>query len=191
MNDEIILEKKRLRSEIRADMRGLNEAYIADSNKGIYEKLSSLPEFLNSKVVFAFYSIGAEPDTHRFIELALKMGKTVALPRCYGKGIMDAAIINSLDELQEGVLNIPAPTEAATAISPEKIDFALIPALAFDKEGGRLGQGGGYYDRFLEDARFFAVGIVRSRFFFDRVPVEAHDAKLKCIVTENEIARLG
>ena len=190
MKNDIISEKKILRSEIRSAMRSLNEDYIADSNKGIFENLISLPEFQNSKVIFAFYSIGAEPDTHRFIEYALKMGKTVTLPRCYGKGIMDAALINSLDELQEGVLNIPAPTAAATAISPEKIDFALIPALAFDKEGGRLGQGGGYYDRFLEEANFFAVGIVRSKFFLDSVPVEPHDAKLKCIITEKEIARL-
>jgi 5-formyltetrahydrofolate cyclo-ligase len=96
MNDDIIIKKKQARSEIRAAMRSLNEDYIADSNKGIFENLSSLPEFQDAKVVFAFYSIGAEPDTHRFIELALKMGKTVALPRCYGKGIMDAAIIKVL-----------------------------------------------------------------------------------------------
>ncbi len=190
MNDDIIIKKKQARSEIRAAMRSLNEDYIADSNKGIFDNLSSLPEFQNARVIFAFYSIGAEPDTHRFIELALEMGKTVALPRCYGKGIMDAAIINNLDELQEGVLNIPAPSSDAPVISPGEIDFALIPALAFDKKGFRLGQGGGYYDRFLEEASFFAAGIVRSKFFLDSVPVEQHDARLSCIVTEKEIARL-
>ncbi len=190
MNDDIILEKKRLRSEIRSSMRSLSESYIADSNRGIFENLSLLPEFLNSKVFFAFYSVGAEPDTHKIIELALKMGKTVALPRCYGNGRMDAAIIKSLAEMEEGAYNIPAPTLSAPVISPVEIDFALIPALAFDKKGFRLGQGGGYYDRFLEEAGFFAVGIVRSKFFIDSVPVEPHDSRLGCIVTEKEIARL-
>ena len=190
MNDNIIAEKKKYRSEIRAAMRALDKDYIEESNRGIFENLTSLPEFKAAKVLFAFYSVGEEPDTHRIIEHALETGKTVVLPRCYGKGIMDTAIIKSLAEMVEGAYNIPAPPASATALSPDKIDFALIPALAFDKNGFRLGQGGGYYDRFLENASFFAAGIVRTRFFLDKVPVEGHDAKLHCIITEKEIARL-
>ena len=190
MNDEIIQEKKRLRSEIRCAGRSLNESYIAYSNEGIYKNISALPEFVNSKVLFTYYSVGAEPDTHKIIGLALEMGKTVALPRCYGNGIMDAAEIKNISEMQMGAYNIPAPPPNAKIISPSEIDFAIIPALAFDKMGYRLGQGGGYYDRFLEPSDFFSVGIVRSAFLLEKVPAEHHDARLLCIVTEKEIARL-
>jgi len=190
MNDDKILEKRKLRKEYRAAYTELRQEYINESDKGIFENLSKLPEFLSSRVIFTYYSINAEPDTHRIIELALKMGKVVTLPIIRGNGIMDAAIIKSLAEIGDGAYNIPAPPENSEIISPDKIEFAVIPALAFDRDGFRLGQGGGYYDRFLNGAGFFTVGIARSKFFVDRVPREVHDEKLRCIVTENEIARL-
>jgi len=190
MDAEIIFEKRRLRKKYRAAYTQLQPEYIAESDKGIFENISKLPEFLSASIIFTYYSIDAEPDTHRIIELALKLGKQVTLPIIRGDGIMDAGIIKSLAEIGDGAYNIPAPAENAEIISPEKIEFAIIPALAFDRNGFRLGQGGGYYDRFLREAAFFTAGIARSKFFLESVPREAHDVPLSCIVTENEIARL-
>ncbi len=190
MKTETALEKKSLRSELRRQYAELSPEYIAESDAGILENIADLPEFLSAKVVFSYFSIGNEPDTHKIIELALKMGKTVALPLCHGKGIMDAVIVSDLSVLRPGALNIPEPPENAEVISPDKIDFAIIPALAYSMDGYRLGQGGGYYDRFLQNGKFFTAGIARSKFLLESVPFERHDVKICCIITEKEIARL-
>ncbi|HHU05705.1 MAG TPA: 5-formyltetrahydrofolate cyclo-ligase [Clostridiales bacterium] len=190
MHDDIRREKRRLRKEYRAAHAELNPEYIAESDRGIFENLSKLPEFKSARAIFTYYSIQNEPDTHRIIELALQMGKIVTLPLIRGNGIMDAAIIRSFEDIGAGAFEIPAPAVDAELLSPEKIDFAIIPALSFDREGFRVGQGGGYYDRFLKDARYFAVGITRAKFFVERLPREDHDVPVRCVVTENEIARL-
>ncbi len=190
MKSEMAAEKRRLRSELRRQYSELSPEYIAQSDAGIFARISALPEFLASKVIFSYFSIGNEPDTHRIIELALKTGKTVALPLCRGNGIMDAVVINDLSVLRPGTLNIPEPPESCAVIPPEKIDFAVIPALAYSRSGYRLGQGGGYYDRFLKNGNFFTAGIARSKFLLETVPFESHDVKIRCIITEKEIARL-
>lgn len=190
MNADIILEKRRLRKEFRKMYTELSQAYIAESDAGIFENLRNLPEFIHSSVIFSFFSIENEPDTHKIIQLALDMGKTVAVPLCHGEGIMDAGIIKSLADLLPGAYNIPAPSQYAEVLPPEKIEFAIIPALAYDQGGYRLGQGGGYYDRFLSENGFFSVGVVREKFWVSNVPFEAHDVRLRCIVTEKAIARL-
>ncbi len=188
--NELVLIKRKLRKELRQRHAGLDREYIEKSDRGIFENLTKLPEFLSAKVIFTYYSIENEADTHQIIELALKMGKTVTVPVCHGDGIMDAVVIKSLADLKPGAYNIPEPSKDAERISPEKIEFAVIPALSFDREGYRVGQGGGYYDRFLLNRKFFAAGIIRSVFFVEELPREAHDVPIICIVTEKEIARL-
>jgi len=190
MHDDIRIVKRRLRKELRAAHAELSPDYLAESDRGIFENISKLPEFQSARAIFTYYSIQNEPDTHKIIELALKMGKIVTLPLIRGNGIMDAAIIRSFEDIGAGAFDIPAPAADAELLPPDKIDFAIIPALTFDREGFRVGQGGGYYDRFLSKAKFFTVGITRSRFFVERLPREEHDMPVCCVVTENEIARL-
>lgn len=190
MDANIRAEKRRLRKEYRAAYTQLKPEYIAESDRGIFENVTKLPEFLSAEVIFTYYSIDNEPGTHKIIELALEMGKIVTLPIIRGNGIMDAGIIRSFADIGDGAWNIPAPAVDSEIMPPEKIDFAIIPALTFDRSGFRLGQGGGYYDRFLKGAGFFTAGITRSIFFLESVPREEHDVPLSCIVTENEIARL-
>lgn len=188
--NELVLIKRKLRKELRQRHAELDHDYIAQSDTGIYENISKLPEFLSAKTIFTYYSIENEADTHELIRLALSMGKTVTVPVCHGEGIMDAVIIKSLADLKPGAYNIPEPSKDAEIISPDKIEFAVIPALSFDKKGYRIGQGGGYYDRFLLNRKFFAAGIIRSIFFEEELPKEDHDVPITCVVTENEIARL-
>lgn len=188
--NELVLIKRKLRKELRQKHAELDNTYIMESDRGIFENLKKLPEFLSAKVIFTYFSIENEADTHEIIKLALEMGKTVTVPVCHGEGIMDAVIIKSLADLKPGAYNIPEPSKDAERVSPEIIEFAVIPALSFDMKGYRVGQGGGYYDRFLLNRNFFAAGIIRSVFFTDELPIESHDVPITCIVTEKEIARL-
>lgn len=183
--------KKELRSIIAERSSALSFEYIEMSDAGIFENIISLPEFISAGTIFTYFSESREPDTHRLIEHALNLRKTVALPRVFGKGVMAAYSISGTDELQRGALGIPEPPASAKPVNTDKIDLIIVPAVAYDRCGYRLGRGGGYYDRFLSASDFFSVGLSREKLLLDRVPREAHDFPVKCVVTENKIARLG
>jgi 5-formyltetrahydrofolate cyclo-ligase len=169
---------------------GFSESYIAESNAGIVRNLFSLPEFQDAETVLFFYGIRSEPDTREMLRRAFESGKTVALPGTYPKGVMSARKIAGFDELTPSRFGIPEPDESAPVIRPDEIDFIVVPAAAFDREGYRLGRGAGYYDRYLSSASAFACGVIRGKMLNPRVPREKHDVRVNCVVTENEILRV-
>jgi len=180
-------EKAELRKHLKELEAGFSEDYLAESNAGIVRNLFSLPEFQNAETVLFFYGIRNEPDTLEMIRRAFELGKTVALPRTYPKGVMTARKIAGFDGLTPSRFGIPEPDESAPVIAPYELDFIVVPAAAFDREGYRLGRGAGYYDRYLSSTSAFACGIVREKMLVPRVPREKHDARADCVVTENEI----
>jgi len=182
-------EKTELRKQWMERESALPENYIAESNAGILRNLFSLPEFQRAETVLFFYSIWSEPDTHEMIRQAFDLGKIVALPKTYPKGIMQARKISGFDELAPTRFGIPEPHESAPVIGPDDIDFIVVPAVAFDRDGYRLGHGAGYYDIYLYSTNAFSCGIARDKMLAVRVPREKHDIQVKCIVTENEILR--
>jgi 5-formyltetrahydrofolate cyclo-ligase len=169
----------------------LDAEYLVRSDAGIAPRLFALPEFEDARTVLFFYSVGHEPDTHLLIERALEIGKTVALPESRANGIMVARRITSLGELVPGKYGIPAPTADMPEIAPEEFDFVVVPALAYDLGGYRLGRGGGYYDRYLPQTRAFKCGAARERMFFPRVAREEHDVRVNCVVTETKVWRFS
>ena len=184
-------EKAELRKQWMECEAGLPENYTTESNAGIIRNLFGLQEFQSAKTVLFFYSIWNEPDTHEMIRRAFDLGKTVALPRTYPKGVMTARKIGRFDELTPSRFGIPEPAESAPVIGPDELDFIVVPAVAFDREGYRLGHGAGYYDIYLSATRAFACGVAREKMLVPRVPMEKHDVQVNCIVTENEILRFG
>lgn len=182
--------KKALRREIREKISALPEEYIRESDEGIAERVFSLPEFLRAKTIFTFYSIGREPDTHRIITKALELGKTVALPVCFKGGVMEARVIRDIGEVRpSSMMGLMEPLDSTEVVPPEDLDFIVVPALAFDEEGYRVGYGGGYYDRFLSRTKAYTVGVARERLMMEKVPREPHDVAVHCVVTEKK-ARL-
>ena len=182
-------EKAELRKRWMEQETGLSQNYITESNAGIIRNLFSLPEFQRSETVLFFYSIWSEPDTHEMIRRAIDLGKTIALPRTYPQGVMKARKIAGFDELIPARFGIPEPQESAPEIVPDELDFIVVPAVAFDRDGYRLGHGAGYYDIYLSSTGAFTCGIAREKMLVPRVPREKHDVSVRCIVTENEILR--
>ena len=170
---------------------GFPENYIAESNFGIIRNLFRLEEFQNAETVLFFHGIRSEPDTRELIRRALELGKTVALPKTYPKGVMAARKIKGFDELTPSRFGIPEPAESAPVIGPDELDFIVVPATAYDRKGNRLGRGGGYYDRYLSSTSAFTCGIIREKMLMSRVPMEKHDIRVRCVVTENEILRFN
>ena len=182
-------EKKALRVKLMQEIRDLPEDYVAESDSGLFEMMTALPEFRRAEVIFTYYSMGREPDTRRIVDLALRLGKTVTLPVCAKGGMMDARAISSTDELCLTAYGLLEPLASDRIVPPERLDFIIVPALAYDRDSYRLGYGGGFYDRFLIRTAAFTAGAARERLLADTLPREAHDVAVRCVVTERK-ARL-
>lgn len=131
--------------------------------------------------VFVYCAIGSELPTRGVILAALAQGKAVFLPKCGARGAMRALRIFSVDELKAGRFGIPEPTGDMELNGTP--DLCIVPGLAFDAHGGRLGYGGGYYDRFLSRADTTAVALAYAAQVVGHVPVCAHDVPVDYIIT--------
>ena len=163
--------------------------YVSASDNGLLSQVISMREFSAAGNIMIYCSVEKEPDTREIAEAALSMGKTVAFPLCSRGGIMQARTVQSLRELRPAMLGIPAPPESAPVIRPEELELVIVPALAYDRSGYRLGYGGGYYDRYLSGTTAYTVGLARERLIRDELPREWFDIAVKCLVTEREIIR--
>ena len=181
--------KKELRREVRRRIASLDEKELEKSNEAIYNNLSMLPELQAAKRVFLYLSVGHEVDTRRLIRSLAAAGKTVALPVSLPKGRMYFAEYRE-DALQDGtVIDIPEPDATAERLEPAKGEVMIVPGLCYDREGYRLGQGGGYYDRFISAHALFTVGVGRDALLMERVPRGVYDVSVRCLVTESGVLR--
>lgn len=151
----------------------------------VVENVLSHPWFSQAACVMAYCSIPPEIDLMPVLETALKQGKTLVLPRCEPGGHMTPRQVHSLEELVLGSYGILEPGQNAVQVPEQQIDLILVPGLAFDGMGHRLGRGKGYYDRFLSRTSAKTMGI--CRYLVPEVPVEPHDISMNALVTEHNI----
>lgn len=186
-----IEEKKReLRKAIRERAAALSLETFQLAGKLIEEQIQNLPAYANAKVVFCFVSTAHEPETRGLLQQLFADGKQVAVPRCGKGGQMDACLIQSLDELVPGRFGIFAPGETAERIAPEKLDLILLPALSCGLDGNRLGQGGGFYDRFLPRTKAVRAALCREAELQEKIPAKKHDCKMDYVITEHACIRV-
>lgn len=136
----------------------------------------------------AYLAIGREVCIDEFIDRALHDGKQICVPYCTDEfGIMKAIKLNSLEQVEKGLLGIRRPKDITAVVEIDDIDVVLVPGLAFDENGGRLGMGGGYYDRFL-NTTVHSVGIAWNLQISSKaIPMQEHDALVDEIVTESRV----
>lgn len=141
------MNKKETRALIRAQKRAMTESQIdsASRNLGVLLRESAL--YKSAKTIYFYLPYNQEVRTVPMIQQALRDGKAVAVPKCYGEE-MRFITIDSLEGIAPGYCNIPEPI-ADGPIANDETALVLMPGLAFDKEGRRIGYGGGFYDRFL------------------------------------------
>lgn len=145
--------KKWLRKEATAIRDAIPEQERAAQSEKIFGRVTELKEYHNSDAILCYYSIGSEVDTHQFLDRAISDGKRVYIPRVLSKEEMRFYLYES-EKLAVSRFGIPEPEEDSEKEfvfekeSPEKC-LVMMPGLSFDNDGGRLGYGGGYYDRFL------------------------------------------
>ena len=176
--------KKYLRKKARAAAAEMSGQYRREASDLICQRVLESGEYRRAEVIFCYVSTADEPDTHTILTDALSKGKKVLVPRCSGKGVMEAVEICSLSDLAAGRYGIyePLPGIMSTDIGP---DLALIPCVCCDRAGNRLGHGGGYYDRFLKNTAVRSMALCFEMLICDSVPVEAHDIKPDAVITES------
>lgn len=186
---DLAASKKQLRTRLRAQRRELDSALLSEKSAQICTRLLQLPQLQEAQRVFCYVSCGGEVETHDLIRQLLAVGKIVAVPRCRENGVMDCVPISSLEQLVPGKMGILEPPKDFPSISAAQIDFAVVPAVACGEDGSRLGQGGGYYDRFLERSDCAYAAVCLEVFLLPEVPCEPHDKKMKMIVTSQRVLR--
>lgn len=177
------MDKKALRKSIRAKYSALSEEYKANADAAIYKAILSLPEYCAAKNIFCYYSVKNEVRTHRIIENARDEDKRVYLPQVFADGIMKAVEFDGT-KLVRGALDIPQPEDGEKILVQSESDIAIVPALAYRRDGYRLGQGGGYYDRFLKSWKGISVGICREEMIEENIPVLHYDLPVDILITE-------
>ncbi len=177
-------QKKILRKAIRKQRRTLDPEQRKVWDGAIEQQVLAREEYRKADTVFCFVSYGGEPETRGILQDILRQGKRLCVPRCMENGIMEAVVLESLDQLESGMYGILEPRAGLPTVPFEEIDFAVVPALAFTKDGTRLGQGGGYYDRFMEKTSAFTCGICYRQFVIEHIPTEHFDQKVQAVVCE-------
>jgi 5-formyltetrahydrofolate cyclo-ligase len=163
-----------------------NEKRLNDNN--IYTKVIQSNEYKKARCIFIYVSYKNEVDTHNIIKKALKEGKSVCVPKIISlKEGMKAVKITSFDELKESKYGMLEPDLLIdNVIEPEKIDLAYLPGVAFDLNGGRIGYGGGFYDRFLYHIgkNVPKIALAYSFQIFDHVPMSEYDVYVDSVITD-------
>lgn len=194
--------KRELRLSLKEKRAALSVELRASADQCIAQRVCALPEFAAADVVFTYLSFGSEVDTRQIIQEAWRAGKTVAIPRCVpGERRMEWCEAHSFDGLVKSSLgveepradaqSVPMPISASVPASVPSCAIALVPALAYDQQGYRLGYGGGYYDVFLEAFAGTSIGLCREGFLLDSLDraIEPHDLPVDIVITDANTLR--
>ena len=141
------MDKKQLRSEIRARKRAMTEEEIREKSRILTEKFLSTEAYRNARTVYGYLPYNQEVRTVPLLEQALRDGKQVAVPKVYGEE-MRFILMEDLSRVEKGYAGIPEPI-ADGPVAEDETALVLMPGLAFDPRGHRIGYGGGFYDKFL------------------------------------------
>lgn len=191
-------KKRKIRQEFLKKRNNLSWDEIKSKSEKIEKELFSLPEFQRAKTVMFYVSFRSEVETEKMTRNALKLKKKIVIPVVHGEKIVVSEIKNLKKELTKGSFGIKEPKkEFRRRVNQKEIDLVVVPGVVFDKRGGRLGYGRGYYDRFLR-SKSIRSRMSRSRqcaligLAFDlqiarKIPLVKGDMKVDKIVTESGI----
>lgn len=184
-------EKSRIRKDILKNRDAIDILARRAKDSAIKERLFFLPEFQEAGIVFFFASFRSEVATLNLMEEAFTLGKRIALPRV-DKKIKGLRLfeIKGLSELSPGCMGIPEPyVPEEREMDINNVDLVVMPGVAFDSKGNRIGYGAGFYDKLLSGLkrRIPLIAIAYEEQIVDSVPSEPHDIKVHKIVTDKKI----
>ncbi|OYT27742.1 5-formyltetrahydrofolate cyclo-ligase [Thermoplasmatales archaeon ex4572_165] len=182
--------KEKLRKEIKQKRRNISKEENRKKSKEIKEKLFGLKEYKDAKIVLFYVSYDGEVFTHELIKEALD-DKKVVVPISNKKDCsLSLSILEFWDDLIEGPYRILEPKkDCIKEISIDEIDLIVVPGVAFDENGNRLGHGKGYYDRLLEKTKAKTVGLAFEFQIVKNIPTDRNDVPVDLIITKDRIVK--
>jgi 5-formyltetrahydrofolate cyclo-ligase len=183
--------KEQIRKQAHASRQGLvNKDELSQI---ICRKFVELPEYAGAETVMFYVDVRAEVRTRHYLPTALKHGKRIVVPYCVD-GELELFHLEDMSELTVGMYKILEPRPELRELPEKKIEVAeldliMVPGVAFDRSGARMGHGFGYYDKLLEHARMNTplVALAFECQLFEEIPTQAHDVFMDKILTESAI----
>lgn len=187
-------KKQQIRKNAAQCRKKLDEFQRREKSYRIQREILALPAYRDSRIVMVYLNFREEVETGWIVQEALDCGKKLAVPYCPGNDIIPC-LINDIDhDIGQGKFGVPEPLQdRIKTVDPEEIDLVLVPGVAFDLKGNRLGYGKGYYDRFLPKVRKDApvIGLAFACQLVESIEAEEQDFKMTLLVTENGIIYPG
>ena len=184
------MEKKIVRKEISIIRNSLGKKEKEKLDNQIINNLMNTEDFKKAKSIFIYVSFGSEIDTKKIINYSLEKNKKVYVPKTDKiKKTMEAIEINNLNDLITDKWGILEPKEANYKNIGNQFDLIIVPGLAFDLEGNRIGYGGGYYDKYISNLKYNCIKIALTYQFqvIKGIKSEKYDIKIQKIITENGV----
>lgn len=177
--------KKELRKELKKKRKEIDKKN--DKDAFIRENLICSDFYLDANTILLYAALDDEINVDECIEDALMLGKQVALPVCTNdKGEMKFYYINSMSDLKSGFFGVREPDiDKCKEVTDFNSSICIVPGIAYDKRGYRLGYGKGYYDRFMQKSTSLFIGLCYNELIDDELPIEEYDIPVKYIITEN------
>lgn len=192
-HEELLAAKQSVRDAVRAARGAIDATTRERTSAMLAGRLAELPALLDARVVLAYGATPEEADPGTEVAALRERGVTVAYPRIAGPGALSLHIVAHHDDLIAGPFGLREPAADSTRIDPEDVDVVLVPGVAFDEDGYRLGYGGGYYDRLLPrlDRGCVRIGLAYDEQVVARVPREVHDMPVDVLVTPTRTIETG
>jgi 5-formyltetrahydrofolate cyclo-ligase len=183
--------KRELRNRMRSVRAVLPAAARLERSRAAAERVVQLAEYASARTIIGFSAIQKEIDPGDLLAQARASGKTVGLPRVVGDQL-DLHEYRDVSELEEGAFGILEPAASAPVIAADSVELVIVPGLAFDTRGHRLGYGRAFYDRVLPQmARAFRVGFAYDFQVVMELPDDAHDVPMHAVVTDQRVLRVS
>ena len=191
MKVNIAAQKEELRAQSKAFLRSISKTDLNLQSALIADRISAMPEWDRAKTILGFVPGNHEPDINKLLKEAISTGKRICLPQFNPIQTTYSAVLvsNPNTDLISGKYGVLEPKAGSEVVPFSEIDCVLVPGLAFDSTGGRLGRGGGWFDRMLAEIRGLRIGVAFSVQLVGNVPVESHDIRMDCLVTAEELIR--
>lgn len=174
------------KSEIRRKVKNLRSMLLAAERERaadeVFARLEETAAFLLSDHIMMYHSLDDELSTLKFLS-KWKDRKHFYLPRVNGVNL--EVLPYEETRLELGAFHIEEPTGANT-IDPNELELIIVPGVAYDRKGNRLGRGKGFYDRLLSDINATKIGVGYEFQLFDEIPAESHDVKMDAVITQNQ-----
>ncbi|HZZ71198.1 MAG TPA: 5-formyltetrahydrofolate cyclo-ligase [Pirellulales bacterium] len=185
-------QKTALRAEAHENRK--NQERKDELSAQICNQFMALPEYERAQTVLFYIDVRTEVRTRQALPAALASGKTVVVPWCNDQGELELFRLTSMEELAIGMYKILEPKPELRnlpehRVAVQQLDLVMVPGVAFDRRGARMGHGKGYYDKLLEHARPDTplVALAFECQLFPEIPVQEHDVFMDKIITEAEI----